>query len=94
MTLRLKEESKRRKDIQLYIATCVNKSLGHKYSWGDSISNKKIKNDVISLPCIKDNPNYDIMPILISAIQKLVIKDVVLYADKKIEATKKVINKE
>ena len=34
------------------------------------------------------------MPILISAIQKLVIKDVVLYADKKIEATKKVINKE
>lgn len=94
LTLRLKEESKRRKDIQLYIATCVNKSLGHKYSWGDSISNKKIKNDVISLPCIKDNPNYDIMPILISAIQKLVIKDVVLYADKKIEATKKVINKE
>ena len=94
LTLRLKEESKRRKDIQLYIATCVNKSLGHKYSWGDSISNKKIKNDVISLPCIKDNPNYDIMPILISAIQKLVIKDVVLYADKKLEAPKRVINKE
>lgn len=94
LTLRLKEESKRRKDIQLYIATCVNKSLGHKYSWGDSISNKKIKNDVISLPSLKDSPNYDIMPILISAIHKLVIKDVVLYADKKIEATKEVINKE
>ena len=89
LTLQLKEESKRRKDIQLYIATCVNKSLGHKYSWGDSISNKKIQNDVISLPYIKDNPNYDIMPILISAIQKLVIKDIVLYAEKKIEATKK-----
>lgn len=94
LILRLKEESKRRKDIQLYIATCVNKSLGHKYSWGDSISNKKIKNDVISLPYLKDSPNYDMMPILISAIQKLVIKDVVLYADKKIGTTKKVINKE
>ena len=94
LTLRLREESKRRKDIQLYIATCVNKSLGHKYSWGDSISNRKIKNDVISLPCIKDNPNYDIMPILISAIQKLVIKDAVLYVDKKIGATKKIIDKE
>ena len=33
------------------------------------------------------------MSILVSAIQKLVIKDVVLYADKKIEATKKAINK-
>lgn len=31
------------------------------------------------------------METLISAIQKLVIKDVVLYADKKIEASKKVV---
>ena len=29
----------------------------------------------------------------ILAIQKLVIKDVVLYKDKKIEATKKIVNK-
>ena len=33
------------------------------------------------------------MEILISAIQKLVIKDVVTYADKKIAATRKTINK-
>jgi hypothetical protein len=32
------------------------------------------------------------MEILISAIQKLVIKDVVLYANKKITTTKKVVN--
>lgn len=89
LTLRLKEESKRSKDIQLYIATCVNKSLGHKYSWGNSISNKKIKNDVISLPCLGEYIDYDSMPVLISAIKKLVIKDVVLYADKRIKATKK-----
>lgn len=93
LTLRLKEESKRSKDIQLYIATCVNKSLGHKYSWGDSICNKKIKNDVISLPCLGECIDYDSMPVLISAIKKLVIKDVVLYADKRIETTKEIINK-
>ena len=93
LTLRLKEESKRSKDIQLYIATCVNKSLGHKYSWGDSISNKKITNDVISLPCLGECIDYDSMPVLISAIKKLVIKDVVLYADKRIKATKKIINR-
>lgn len=91
LTLRLKEKSKRSKDIQLYIATCVNKSLGHKYSWGDSISNKKIKNDVISLPCLGEYIDYDSMPVLISAIKKLVIKDVVLYADKRIKATKEII---
>ncbi len=33
------------------------------------------------------------MQTLISAVQKLVIKDVVLYADRKIAATKKVIEK-
>ena len=33
------------------------------------------------------------METLISAVQKLVIKDVVEYADRKIEATKKMINK-
>jgi hypothetical protein len=33
------------------------------------------------------------MEILISAIQKSIIKDVVLYADKKIKATKEVIFK-
>ncbi|OEF94886.1 restriction endonuclease subunit S [Vibrio splendidus] len=35
-------------------------------------------------------PNYSSMEILISAIQKIVIKDVVLYADNKIQAHKKV----
>ena len=93
LTLRLKDETKRNKNIQLYVATCVNKSLGYKYSWGDSVSSKKIKNDIVSLPCSGKDIDYASMSILVSAIQKLVIKDVVLYAEKKIEATKKAINK-
>ncbi len=58
------------------------------------------KSTKISLP-IKPNTNltklaqidFDFMETLISAVQKLVIKDVVLYADRKIETTKKVIAK-
>ena len=93
LTLRLKDELKRCKDIQLYMATCINKSLGHRYSWGDSISNKKIKNDVISLPSLGEFIDYDSMPILISAIKKLIISDVVLFANQKIEAVKEIVNK-
>lgn len=40
---------------------------------------------------IKNQPDYDLMQIFISAIQKLVIKDVVLYADRKIQATRDVV---
>ena len=88
-----KENTYRDKINQFYLATCVNKSLKHKYSWGDSISSTKIKKDKISLPVKDGEPNYEIMKDFISATQKLVIKDVVHFADSKIEATKLVSNK-
>lgn len=76
---------------QLYLATCLFKSLNYKYSWGNSISKAKIKNDIVSLPTKNNVPNYEDMQLLIKAVQKLVIKDVVDFADKKINATKQVI---
>jgi hypothetical protein len=94
LVLYLKNSEKRTKLIQLYFSTCINKSLGYKYSWGDSVSNKKIQTDRISLPTQAKQPNYAIMETFISAIQKLVIKEVVLYADRKIAATKTVVNKQ
>ena len=79
---------------QLYLATCVYKGLSHKYTWGDSISGTKIKSDKIMLPVNSDDfPDYAFMETFISAVQKLVIKDVVLYADKKIAATKQAVHK-
>jgi hypothetical protein len=92
LVLYLKNEEKRSKLNQLYLATCINKSLGHKYSWGDSISNRKIQTDKVSLPEQNLQPSYAKMETFISAIQKLVIKEVVLYADSKIDATRKVIS--
>lgn len=88
LVLYLKDEEQRTKQNQLYLATCVNKSLSHKYSWGDSISNRKIQTDKISLPTKNREPDYKTMEILISAIQKLVIKDIVLYVDSKLKVNK------
>ena len=42
----------------------------------------------ISLPVNNNEPDYSAMEVLISAIQKLIIKDVVQYSDRKIAATK------
>ena len=50
LVLYLKNEEKRSKENQLFLAACINKSLGHKYSWGDSISNRKIQKDKVVLP--------------------------------------------
>ncbi len=43
---------------------------------------------------IDRKPDYDKMGLIISAIHKLVIKDVVKYSDAKINATKKVVSGE
>lgn len=79
LVLHLKNEENRSKSNQLYLATCINKSLGHQYSWGDSISNKKIQKDIVSLPVNNDKIDFTLMETLISAIQKLVVKDMVQY---------------
>lgn len=91
LALYLNNQEARTKLHQLYLETCVYKSLSHKYSWGDSVSKTKIKNDRISLPTKDGKPDFDIMQTFISAIQKLVIKDVVKYSDDKINATKKIV---
>ncbi|MBD5413074.1 MAG: type II restriction endonuclease subunit R [Treponema sp.] len=90
LALYLKDEDRTRLN-QLYLATCIYRSLCHKYSWGNSVSKAKIKSDYVSLPTKDGKPDYSAMATFISAIQKLVIKDVVLYADRKIDGTKKIV---
>ena len=71
----------------------MEKSLSYKYSWGNSVSGAKIKKDLIALPVKNKKINYTDMSLLISAIQKIVIKDVVLYKNKKIELAKRFLEK-
>ncbi|WP_455088138.1 hypothetical protein [Porphyromonas endodontalis] len=49
--------------------------------------------DKILLPCFHGQEDFSKMGAFISGIQKLVIKDVVFYADREIEATKQVVSR-
>ena len=80
------------KGNMLFFATSVAKSLVGKYSYGHKLRSSQSLGFKMYLPVKDDSPDYDTMETFISAVQKLVIKDVVQYANKKIEATKKVIN--
>ena len=75
----------------LYICSARKKAipnLGYSRHWSVA------KNSIVVLPASDDGlPDFNTMETLISAVKKLVIKDVVEYADNKIEATKKAINK-
>lgn len=53
-----------------------------------------VKDKLIKLPVNEQGKiHFDYMATLVQAIRKLAIKDVVLYADKQIEATKEVVQK-
>ena len=69
LVLYLKNEEKRDKTHQLFLADCVCKSIGHKYSWGDSISNGKIQTDIITLPINNDEIDYEFMESFIIEIE-------------------------
>ena len=81
------------KEQMIFFAASMRKSLINKFSYGKKLRSSESYNIRTMLPVKSKNVDYDYMNILISAIHKLVIRDVVLYADKKIEATKKAINK-
>lgn len=80
----------------LFMVSCINKVTDLPiYSYKNKLGGWNIvQNRLIQLPVKNDKPDYEFMRTLISAIQKLVIKDVVLYADKKIAATRTVVGKE
>lgn len=76
---------------QMCIVASIDKVIKSKYSYNYKATKIELKNTVIKLPTKNNQPDYSTMQTLISAIQKLVIKEVVQYADRKIEATKQVV---
>ena len=73
--------------------TCAIHKAAHtgKFDYGRNFYAKDADELFIKLPTKNNLPDYSIMETFISAIQKLVIQDVVLYAENKIAATKGVI---
>lgn len=82
------------KFASIFVTTSIHKSSHTgKFDYGRNFYAKDADELYITLPVKDLQPDYTTMSTFISAIQKLVIKDVVLYADRKIAATKNVINK-
>ena len=81
------------REMMLFLTKASEKELEGKFSYGKKLRSSQSLNFRMKLPTKNGTPDYDFMNTYISAIHKLVIKEVVFYADRKIEATKKVIKK-
>ena len=81
------------KECMLYFATTMAKAIKGKFSYGKKLRSSQSLKFKMLLPVRKGKIDFEFMKNYISAIQKLVIKDVVLYADSKIEATKSIVSK-
>ena len=77
----------------LYFMSSIKKVILSKYSYNAKATKIELKNTLISLPSSQGVPLYAYMEVFIRAVQKLVIKEVVQYADRKIEATREVVKK-
>jgi hypothetical protein len=77
----------------LFAVQCINRLTNLPiYSYKNKLGGwNVVKNKYIQLPIIYGKPDYAIMDTIISAMKKLVVRDVVQYADRKIGATKIVI---
>jgi hypothetical protein len=63
----------------LFFATSMEKSISGKFDFGNKLRSSQSLGFTMKLPAKNNQPDYATMETLISAIQKLVIKDVVLY---------------
>ena len=75
----------------LYFMSSIKKVILSKYSYNAKATKIELKNTLISLPSLQGKPLYDYMEVFIRAVQKLVIKDVVQYAERKVAATRAVV---
>ncbi len=87
------DEREYSKETMLFFTTSMEKSISGKFDFGKKLRSSQSLDFKMKLPSQNQQPNYAIMETFISAIQKLVIKDVVLYADSKITATKTIVHK-
>lgn len=82
------------KNAAIFVTSAIHKSShSGKFSYARNFYAKDADELNIMLPEKDGKPDYSSMETFISAVQKLVIKDVVLYADQKIAATKEAVKK-
>ena len=74
----------------LFFATSMEKTLRGKFDFGNKLRSSQSENIKMQLPTQNSLPDYKSMETFIRAIEKLVVKDVVLYAEKKLGTMKEV----
>lgn len=78
----------------IFVTSSIHKSSHNgQFHYGRNFYAKDADALWISLPVKNGMPDWDIMELVVSAVHKLVIKDVVLYADRRITVTKSVVEK-
>ncbi len=82
------------KGIMLFFASAMEKSIKGKFSYGKKLRSSQSYNFKMILPITQGKIDFDFIEKFICAIQKLVIKDVVMYADQKIKITKDIVKKQ
>lgn len=75
----------------LYLKTVIEKKLAGKYDFGSKLRASQTHDFEFILPMIDEKLADTFMSDFIRVIEKLVIKDLVQWADKKIAATKEVV---
>ena len=82
------------KDEMLFFTAAMGKSLFGKFDYGNKLRSSQSFDIKMLLPTKNNKPDYETMETFIKAVEKLVIKDVVLYADSKIKATENVVKRD
>ena len=78
LALYIKNQKGRTEKAQLFMVAALYKSLKPLYTWGDSISKKKIQNNDVFLPINSDGEiDFEIMETYIEIQEKLAVKDVI-----------------
>ena len=84
-------ENEKSKNVMLILAGSIQKALRGRFEYGNKLRSSKSYNLKCHLPTKNNDPDYKLMKTLGSAIQKLVIADVVKYADSELSAYQSVI---
>ncbi|HFU3982332.1 TPA: restriction endonuclease subunit S [Streptococcus suis] len=75
----------------LFLKTIIEKQLLGKYDFGHKLRASQTYDMEFQIPTQTNQPDYTFMSDFIKVIEKLVIKDLVEWTDKKIQATKEVV---
>ncbi|CBY87123.1 type IV pili [Haemophilus influenzae biotype aegyptius] len=84
-------ENEKSKNVMLILAGSIQKALRGRFEYGNKLRSSKSYNLKCHLPTKNNDPDYKLMKTLGSAVQKLVIADVVKYADRELSAYQSVI---